>query len=327
MNRTPALLAALICLTLGTLLGCGRGQAPEPDAGLSIVATTGPVGDLVRHVAGDLASVQTLMGPGVDPHQYKELPADLTRLSRADVVFYNGLHLEGQMGETFEQLSRRRPVFAVTQGLVESDDARLLKSADYVGQADPHVWHDVGLWRDCVQYVADRLAEVDPANADAYQQNAGRYIGELTELDQRCRAMLTEVPEDRRVMVTAHDAFAYFGKAYGMEVVGLKGISTEDEVDLRHMREVIDLIVERRVPCVFVESAVPKPLMEALAEGCAARGYQVTVPGDQHQLYADALGAEGGPAGDYVGMIRANVKTIVAGLTGNLGDAQQPKPE
>ncbi|MCA9240197.1 MAG: zinc ABC transporter substrate-binding protein [Planctomycetales bacterium] len=285
------------------------------------MATTGPVGDLVSHIVGKHAEVTTLMGPGVDPHLYREQPADITLLSRADVVFFNGLHLEGRMTDTLERLGKRRAVFAVTHELEQASDRGdlLIQPEGFGGIADPHVWHDVSLWMRCCGYVAKRMAEVDPEHSAEYDQAAKEYQDALGELHNWCKEQLATIPEERRVLITAHDAFAYFSRAYGLQAVGLKGVSTEDEIDLKHMSEVQQLIIQRKIPCVFVESAVAPQIMQALIEPCRAAGVEVTAPMEEsHQLYADALGKPGSDADSYVGMIRANVNTIVAGLTGKL---------
>ncbi|WP_231956610.1 metal ABC transporter solute-binding protein, Zn/Mn family [Posidoniimonas polymericola] len=327
-RRTGRLLGGISLLLTGFAafsVGCGGRPTAVDDGRTLVVCTTGPVGDLVRSIAGDHARVEVLMGPGVDPHLYREQPADIDLLSRADVIFYNGLHLEGRMGDTLAKLGRRKPVHAVAEVLERQFPDRLLTPPDFAGHADPHVWHDVALWAECVPAVADQLAEADPDNADAYRKAAESYRLELEALDRECRDQLASVPAESRVLVTAHDAFAYFSKAYGLEAVGLKGISTEDEVDLKHMDEVIRLVVDRKVPCVFVESAVAPQIMEALAEPCRDAGHDVYVPNrEEQQLYADALGKAGSGAESYVGMIRANVRTIVAGLTGTLAEQQEP---
>ncbi|TWT35521.1 Periplasmic zinc-binding protein TroA precursor [Posidoniimonas corsicana] len=312
-----------VSLVFFVAVGCTNSE-PEPDDGRPlVVATTGPVGELVRNIAGDHARVEVLMGPGVDPHLYRELPADTEKLGRADVIFYNGLHLEGRMGDTLAKLGRKKPVYAVTEVLERDHADQLLTPPDFAGHADPHVWHDVGLWAECIPLVVEKLSEADPDNADAYRAAGDKYAKQLTDLDAECRERIAQIPSDRRVLVTAHDAFAYFSKAYGLEAVGLKGVSTEDEVDLKHMQEVIDLVVHRRIPCVFVESAVAPQIMQALAEPCRDAGHDVYVPSsEEHQLYADALGKPGSKAESYTGMIRANVDTIAAGLTGKLGGGQ-----
>lgn len=311
----------LLLLPLTLLPGCTGAPADSDDGKLRIVATTGPVGDLVRHIAGPHAEVTTLMGPGVDPHLYREQPADIELLSRADVVFFNGLHLEGRMTDTLERLGQKRAVFAVTHELEESPEAGsiLIQPEGFGGIADPHVWHDVSIWMRCSGYVAKCLAKADPDHAAEYQQAADDYQQELGGLHEWCQEQLATVPEERRVLITAHDAFAYFSRVYGLEAVGLKGVSTEDEIDLKHMSEVQQLIIQRKIPCVFVESAVAPQIMQALIEPCRAAGVRVSAPMEEsHQLYADALGKPGSGAESYVGMIRANVNTIVDGLTGKL---------
>lgn len=326
MTLTMTLGLALCLLTL-SLVGCGgagftaadKNASDDPQAGkLRVVATTGPVGDLIRRVGGDQLSVEVLMGPGIDPHLYRAVPSDLKKLDAADIIVYNGLHLEGRLAEVLEKLSKRKTgagkgVIAVTHSLLESKDTRLISPEDYEALHDPHVWHDVSLWSSCVAHVAGRLAEIDPPHADAYQANATAFQAELSELHNWCIEELADVPVENRMMVTAHDAFAYFSKAYGLESVGLKGISTEDEVDLGQMTDVAAMLVERKVPCVFIESAVSPRIVEALVEACETKGHTVTIGGE---LYADALGPVDSGADEYVGMIRANVSTIRSGLVG-----------
>ncbi|WP_197525342.1 metal ABC transporter solute-binding protein, Zn/Mn family [Pseudobythopirellula maris] len=309
---------ALLTLVL-SVVGCGRAA---DDGRLTIVATTGPVGDAVMRVVGDRAEVRVMMGPGVDPHLYREQPSDLVALDAADVVVYSGLHLEGRLGEVFDGLARRKTVIAITAGLEEADDPRLLSPPDFAGYHDPHVWHDAAMWADCIGYLAERMAEHDPQGAEAYRANAADYRAELLELDGECRERIATIPAAQRRLVTAHDAFAYFSRAYGLESVGLKGVSTEDEIDLGRMAEVVDLIVENQVPCVFVESAVAPRVVESLIEPCRQRGHEVRIGGE---LFADALGPEDSGADTYVGMLRANVATIVAGLgAGSEGNGAGP---
>ncbi|QDU89932.1 Periplasmic zinc-binding protein TroA precursor [Pirellulimonas nuda] len=321
---------ARILLALGVAVsagvGCGGGQ-PGPRATrfqgeppLQIVATTGPVGDAVRHVAGQHGEVTTLMGPGVDPHLYSQERDDMVRLENADVVFYNGLHLEGRLADVLEGLAARRAVFAVTDRLVEENDPRLRQVEGFYGFPDPHVWHDAALWADCVRQVGEDLAEFDPERAADYRKNAADYAAQLDALDAEVREKIASIPPKRRVLVTAHDAFGYFSKTYGMESLGLKGISTEDQVDLARMNEVVNTLVDRDVPCVFVESAVAPKIMEALVEPCEARGHTVRIG---EELYADALGRPADGADTYVGMIRANVAAMVDGLRG--GEPSEPE--
>ncbi|MEM6328877.1 MAG: zinc ABC transporter substrate-binding protein [Planctomycetota bacterium] len=298
-------------------VGCTGGSKPADGdgaaGGIKIVATTGPVGDMVRAIAGDLAEVDVMMGPGVDPHLYKQLPSDVKKLDAADIVFFNGLHLEGQFAEVLEKRSEQYPVFAVTHDLEQAKDERLRYPSEFEGFADPHLWHDAALWSECAGSVAARLAEVDPDNADAYKAAGEAYRDELLQLDKECREQLASLPESSRVLVTAHDAFGYYSKAYGLESVGLKGISTEDEVALSRMDEVAQLIIDRGISAVFVESSETPRIVEAVIEPCVEAGHKVKIGGE---LFADALGPPGSGAETYIGMMRTNTATIVSGLKG-----------
>jgi manganese/zinc/iron transport system substrate-binding protein len=326
MLRQPSLFCWLTLGILGvTLPGCSEPQseahhdttaaaAVQPFSGqypIQIVCTIGPIADMLQNLGGEHVEVAGLMGPGVDPHLYRELPSDIEQLNAADAIFYNGLHLEGRMAELFERLAARRPTFAVTNGLVTSKDSRLRKPPEFEGYYDPHVWHDPNLWADCVGHVTDRLCKLDPPHREDYERNGATYQAELRELDEYCRDRLAEIPEAQRVLVTAHDAFGYFCLTYGLESMPLKGVSTEDEVSLGRMDEVIEFIVARNVKAVFVESAVAPRIVEALIKPCEKQGHAVHVGGE---LYADALGPTGSGADTYVGMVRANVDTIVTAL-------------
>ncbi|MEN1681275.1 MAG: zinc ABC transporter substrate-binding protein [Planctomycetota bacterium] len=303
-------------LLLSTLAGCGGNTVASSGAQsgkLSVVATTGQVGDLVRNVAGDSVDLVVLMGPSVDPHLYKEKPSDIQQIDSADLVFYNGLHFEGGIAETLEQMSGSRPVFAVTEKLEEGGDARIRYPSGRDAFPDPHVWHDARVWADCALHVAERLAEIDPSGAERYRKNAATYHDQLLEVDNYCRAQVATLPEERRVLVTTHDAFAYLSEAYGLESVGMKGISTSDELALDRIEEVAQLVIERKLPAVFVESSNSDRIIEALIEPCLAAGHSVTNGGS---LYADALGPEGSGAETYLGMMRKNIDTIVTALGG-----------
>lgn len=317
---------ALHAIALSALLGCSEssptashnqdhaaatvhkfnGQYP-----MKVVATTGPVTELVRRIGGDHVTVEGLMGPGVDPHLYTATASDVRRLSSADAIVYNGLHLEGQMTNLFEKMARKKPTFAVTHGLESRRDERLREPPEFAGLYDPHVWHDPKLWADCADDTAQFLSEFDSAHAADYQQNAAAYRAELAEIDQSVRDELAKIPADRRVLVTAHDAFGYFGKAYDIEVFGLKGVSTEEEKDLKHQEAIQRMLVERKIPAVFVESAVVPRMVASLVEPCRAAGLDLKIGGE---LYADALGAPDSDAADYGGMIRRNAKTIADAL-------------
>jgi manganese/zinc/iron transport system substrate-binding protein len=263
------------------------------------------VADLVLNVGGDAIALTTLMGPGVDPHTYKASPGDVRRLEEARLVVANGHHLEGKLGQVLVNLGRRKPVVMVaetlpTQRLIESD-----------GAIDPHVWFDVALWTGTIDAVMRALTEVRPEMASEFRRRAREYRDRLIALDREVKAEFARIPAERRILITAHDAFRYMGRAYGIEVIGVQGISTESEAGLRRMNELVDLIVRRRISSVFVETSVSPKNVQALIEGARARGHQVNLGG---QLFSDALGDRGTPEGTYVGMVRANVRTVVGGL-------------
>lgn len=315
--------ASAMLLLLVALGGCGATEAHNHEtpggsahryAGehpIRVVCTTGQVAEMIHRIGGERVKIEALMGPGIDPHLYNPIASDVRKLSAADAIFYNGLHLEGRMAEQFVQLARSKATYAVTEGVQTRKDKRLREPPEFEGLYDPHVWHDPLLWADCVTDAANMLAEFDPKHADEYHANAEKYRGELAELDKYCREEIAKIPPERRVLVTAHDAFGYFGKAYGIEVHGLKGISTEEEKNLHRQEEIQDMIVERKIPAVFVESAVAPKTIEALVEPCRAKGWDLKIGGN---LYADALGAAGTSDETYAGMLRHNVETIVAAL-------------
>jgi manganese/zinc/iron transport system substrate-binding protein len=280
---------------------------------IKIVATTGQVAELVSRIGGEHVEVQALMAPGVDPHLYRPIASDIKKLDEADAIIYNGLHLEGRMTEIFEQLAKRKRTYAATSGLVSRKDERLRKPPEFADAYDPHVWHDVSMWSDCVNDAAEELAKFDPPHADQYRANAEKYRAELVDLNRYCQEEIAKIPAKQRLLVTAHDAFGYFGKAYGLEVLALKGISTEEEIDIAHQEEVQKTLVERKIPAVFVESAVAPRTVQALVEPCRAAGHDLQVP--EQELYADALGPANTDDSTYAGMIRHNVKTIVDALS------------
>ncbi|NOZ39981.1 MAG: zinc ABC transporter solute-binding protein [Planctomycetes bacterium] len=321
MNRTPNAYLSLFFPLL--LLGCSKADSHSHvpikqeikvfsgEYPINVLCTTGQVAEMVRRIGGEHLQVTALMDHSVDPHLFKPLFDDVAKLSQADIIFYNGLHLEGRMADMFVQRARKKPTYAVTEGLVARKDKRLREPPEFAGMYDPHVWHDVLLWSDCVQDVADVLGKLDPPHAKEYDENAHRYREELAKLHQHCRDEIATIPEQSRVLITAHDAFGYFGKAYDIEVFGLKGISSEEEIDLAHQEEVQQMIMERKIPAVFVESTINSRAIEALIEPCVAAGWDLQNGGE---LYSDALGVAGSDASTYTGMIRHNVKTIVEAL-------------
>ncbi len=276
---------------------------------LNIVATTGMISDMVSEIGGGNVSVIGLMGPGVDPHLYKASAGDVALLSKADVIFYNGLHLEGKMAEIFEQMNKRG---IDTLALAEVvDKNKLLTPPEYEGNYDPHIWFDVELWMNTVGAVKETLIEMDPKNAEKYTLNANAYLEELSSLNEYVKQRADSLPEDKRVLITAHDAFNYFGKGYGFEVKGLQGISTESEAGTSDVQELAMFIVERRIPAIFVESSVPPRYIKAVQAAVESKGFDVVVGG---QLFSDAMGNPGTPDGNYVGMVRHNINTIVNAL-------------
>ncbi len=304
----------LFYLTMGGLLlltGCGaEGENGDRGEGekVVIVTTTGMLADAAENIAGDRAEVIGLMGPGVDPHLYKASQNDLKLLTDADIILYNGLHLEGKMADVLGKLAARKPVIAIGELL---DTSSLRRPPEFEGAFDPHIWFDVALWRSGIARLVDTLAVIDEANAGVYRQRGGAYLARLDSLDRWVREHIASIPEAFRLLVTAHDAFGYFGRAYGMEVHGLQGISTVSEFGLADRTAMVDLIVGRKVKAVFVESSVPRRNIEALVEGVTSKGHDVKIGGE---LFSDAMGPDGTPEGTYIGMVTANVNTIVEAL-------------
>lgn len=306
------LLVVFLTMVLPVMAACGSGETSE-GAGkgegkgrLRVTATTGMIADAAKEVGGDYVEVVGLMGPGVDPHLYKASQGDIAKLEQADVIFYNGLHLEGKMTDILVQMAKSRTVVPVTENIPE-DRLRILDQET----EDPHVWFDVRLWMMAVEKIRDTLIEADGEHKAAFEQNAAAYLKELEELDAYVKEQIASIPEKSRVLVTAHDAFGYFGDAYGMEVVGLQGISTASEYGSKDVTALRDLIVERGIKAVFVESSVSSRSIEAVIEGARQKGHEVVIGGE---LFSDAMGDEGTPEGTYVGMVRHNAETIANAL-------------
>ena len=311
MKSIKNMIIALLALLW--LSACGGNGVPESAEALGkrqirVVTTTGMIADAVRNVGGERVDVQALMGPGVDPHLYKASEGDVTRMSRADIIFYNGLHLEGKMSEIFDRMRQRIQTVAVSEG---APAARLLKPAEFEGNYDPHIWFDVSMWREAVRRVEAALVALDSTHAATYRRNAAAYVTELDALHQYVLGEAQRVPPAKRVLITAHDAFNYFGAAYGFEVHGLQGISTALETGTADVQGLAALIVARRIPAVFVESSVPPRYIEALQAAVKSRGFDVKIGGN---LFSDAMGSAGTPEGTYPGMVRHNIDTIVAAL-------------
>lgn len=304
--RRGILKSALIAVTV-LLSGGVQALSAAP---LTVVATTGMIADAARAVGGDAVTVSALMGPGVDPHSYRQTRSDIVAMTKADLVLWHGLYLEAQMEDFFADLGKKRRVVAVAEAV---DKSRLLGHQDYAGRYDPHVWMDPALWSDVVVAVRDALTEAQPAEAAAFKANAEAYLAELAALDAYSREVLASVPQGSRVLLTAHDAFSYFGRAYGYEVIGIQGISTQSEAGLNRVSELVDLLVSRKIAAVFVESSVSDRNIRALIEGAAAKGHEVRIGGE---LFSDAMGETGTYEGTYLGMIDHNVTLITRALGG-----------
>jgi len=278
---------------------------------INIVCTTGMVGDVARNVTGERGEITLMMGEGVDPHLYKPGRTDIATLMNADMVFYNGLMLEGKMTDALVRVaSSGKKVVAVTEQI---DESAKLEPAQFQGHYDPHVWMDPRTWAQTVNVVRDRMIEADAANAEMFKKNAETYAVELKKLDEYAERVLATVPKDSRVLITAHDAFNYFGRRYSYEVVGIQGISTESEAGVRDIEKLVDLIVTRKIKAVFVETTVSQRNIEALIAGAKSRGHEVKIGG---KLFSDAMGKHGTYEGTYIGMIDHNVTTIVRALGG-----------
>jgi manganese/zinc/iron transport system substrate-binding protein len=296
--------------------GCSQeGQAALGERPIRVTATTGMVADTARRVGGERVSVTALMGPGVDPHLYKASEGDIARLADADLILYNGLNLEGKMGEIFTRMaSGGKPTVAVGDGVPPSllrEPTGPALQALGAGHHDPHIWFDVSLWSRTIQPVVEALVRLDADHRSEYEANGAAYRKELESLHGECKTRLATVERARRVLVTAHDAFGYFGRAYDVEVVGLQGISTASEYGLKDVQRIVQMIADRKIKAVFVESSVPRRSIEAVIAGCEARDHHVRLGGT---LFSDAMGEAGTPEGTYPGMVRHNVETIVSAL-------------
>jgi len=275
---------------------------------LNVVATTNIIADTARQIAGDDAAVTSLMGPGVDPHLYKASPGDLRLLSNAQTILYNGLHLEGRLSDALEKLKLRKPVVTISERIPPD---RLRKPTPLAELYDPHIWFDVSIWILAAERIRDLLIERDPSHAPGYRERFDRYRGSLEELHTWCKDLAASVPAERRVLITAHDAFGYFGQAYGFEVRGIQGLSTDSEASLQDINFLINLIVTRKIPAVFAESSVSPKMVEALVEGARSRGHKLSIGGE---LYSDSLGAADSHAATYQEMVKRNLITITEAL-------------
>lgn len=299
----------VILIALVILIACGDNKQTGSGK-IKIVATTGMIADLAANIGGDRVEVEGLMGPGVDPHLYKASAGDVTKMQSADIIFYNGLHLEGAMSELFDKMKSSVRTSAVSDGI---DPAMLTSPPEFEGAHDPHVWFDVSLWISCAEQVKKSLMEFDTAGASVYAGNAEEYTTKLHDLDNFVKSEIGKIPDSLKVLITAHDAFNYFGRAYDIEVRGLQGISTVTEAGTADVRDLAEFISARKIPAIFVESSVPPRTIKAVQAAVRDRGHDVAIGGE---LFSDALGNPGTPEGTYIGMVRHNVNTIVSALAG-----------
>lgn len=301
----------LACAVILTATGCG-GESDEAGAvegKIQATTTTTMITDLVEQVGGERVEVQGLMGPGVDPHLYEPSQGDVEKLREADAIFYNGLFLEGQMNDILVQTAQQTPAVQVTESVPED---RLLPSQDYEGQADPHVWWDPTLWETTIDPVVEQLSELKPDSADYFEQRGEEYQQEIMAAHEEAQGMVAEVPKEQRVLVTAHDAFSYFGEQYGFEVRGLQGLSTETEAGAGDVQQLAEYLVENEIPAIYIESTVPRRNVEAVQAAARDRGWEVKIGGE---LYSDAIGEPGTQGGTHPGAFLENVEKITSGLS------------
>ena len=315
----------LLVLLLMVASGCQKDNTEDPananpttEKKLHVVATIGMITDILKNIGQDRIDVTGIVGEGVDPHLYKPTEGDVERLKDADIIFYNGLNLETKIiGAAHDKMAYNTKVVAVTDGILRS---QLRTSSEFLGGYDPHVWHDVSLWMKAVERIRDTLAQADPNNTEYYRSNAKNYLAALKTLHDDLHNLAAQIPAQRRVLVTTHDAFGYLGRAYGFEVRGLQGLNTETEVGVADIRELAAFIIEHRIPAIFVETSTPRQGIEAVQAAVRAKGFEVEIGGG---LFADAMGTPGTPEGTYIGLMRHNIDTIVNALRAELAYRRQ----
>jgi len=315
----------LLVLLLMVASGCQKDNTEDPANAnpmtgkkLHVVATIGMITDILKNIGGDRIDVTGIVGEGVDPHLYKPTEGDIKRLKDADIIFYNGLNLEMKIiGTAHDKMADKTKAVAVTDEILRS---QLRTSSEFQGGYDPHVWHDVSLWMKAAERVQDTLAQADPNNAEYYRSNAKNYLAALKTLHDNLQNLAAQIPAQRRVLVTTHDAFGYLGRAYGFEVRGLQGLNTETEVGVADVRELAAFIIEHRIPAMFVETSTPSQGIEAVQAAVRAKGFEVEIGGG---LFADAMGTPGTPEGTYIGLMRHNIDTIVNALRAELAYRRQ----
>ncbi len=310
-KRMMSYLVLVVMIFGSFLLGaCNSSSTSGEVSSDKIIVTTtiAQIEDAVKNIGGDHVEVQSLMGPGVDPHLYKASQSDISKLQDADIIFYNGLHLEGKMLEIFEKMNKEKPTYAIADSIPKD---QLRKDQEDNTAMDPHVWFDIDLWTIALEQVKEGLIELDPDHKEDYEKNAEEYLAELEELKEYAQGELESIPDEQRLLVTAHDAFNYFGAKYDMEVMGLQGLSTDSEFGLADVQELVNTLVDRNIKAVFVESSISEDSINAVIEGAKDKGHEVVIGGE---LFSDAMGEKGTEEGTYIGMYRHNVDTIVNAL-------------
>lgn len=291
------------------MIGCKTDTKKDPNAKLNVVTTTTMLTDMIKHIGGDAINIQGLMGSGVDPHLYKASEGDVSKLFNADIVFYSGLHLEGKLVEIFEKMESRNAKTVALATII--DENQLIGSEYFASNYDPHVWFNINFWKQMALYATKELKEADPKNEALFESNGKAYLKNLDALEVGIKEVIETLPSEKRVLVTAHDAFNYFGEAFGFEVVGLQGLSTATEAGVQDVQELAKFIIAKDVKAIFVESSVPKRTIEALQASVRSKGHEVVIGGT---LFSDALGTQGTVEGTYTGMFQYNVNTIVNAL-------------
>lgn len=296
------------------LVGCNStGEIANVDQNenekINVVTTIAQIGEPLSVIGGAYVEVETLMGPSIDPHLYQPTQSDIATLDKADIIFYNGLNLEANMVDAFESIKKTKSVLAVGEVISETD---LLEDEDNRRQPDPHIWFDLDLWQQALDAAVEELKSYAPEYATVFEENKQAYFAELATVKEEA-TKLADIPESQRILVTAHDAFGYFGKMYHIEVIGLQGLSTESEVSIFDINETIKIIKENQVPAIFVESSINPDSIEAVIEGARSDGVKLELGGE---LYSDAMGEAGTEQGTYIGMYRYNVDTIYQALSG-----------
>ncbi|AIY15415.1 metal ABC transporter solute-binding protein, Zn/Mn family [Cellulophaga baltica] len=298
-----------LIITLCTLAIISCKSDKKDNGKINVVTTTSMITDLVKNIGGDYINLQGLMGSGVDPHLYKASEGDVSKLSEADIIFYNGLHLEGKLVEVFEKMAHQnKKTIALSDAL---DERTLIGSEFFTSNYDPHIWFNVDYWKEATKFVVLQLSEALPEHQAIFKTNGEAYLNKLETLKTKLNKIIQTLPEDKRVLVTAHDAFNYFGKSFGFKVVGLQGLSTATEAGVQDVQKLSDFIIERKVKAIFIESSVPKRTIEAVKAAVNAKKHEVEIGGS---LYSDALGNPGTAEGTYIGMFEYNVNTIVNAL-------------